>query len=108
MPRKFDSRPSWSVSGTQVLSAGLKRYAPPTSVRAYTRSFSTGLKMVPLTKPPPRMATFFQLYFTVPAGPPPPPPVGAAGAACAAGVAAAAAAVPAVFAGSMHEHTVQP
>jgi len=61
MPRKFDSRPSSSVMAVQLLSAGFQRYAPPTSVRAYTRSFSTGLKMMPLTKPPPRMATFFQL-----------------------------------------------
>ena len=61
MPGKFDSRPRSSVRAIQLLSAGFQRYAPPTSVRAYTRSFSTELKKMPLTNPPPRMATFFQL-----------------------------------------------
>ncbi len=59
------SRPNSSVMAVQLLSAGFQRYAPPTSVRAYTRSFSTGLKMTPLTNPPPRMTTFFQLYATL-------------------------------------------
>src|SRR5262245_37773374 len=38
------------------------RYAPPTSVRAYTTPARAGLNTTPETNPPPRMTTFFQTY----------------------------------------------
>src|SRR5271170_5319774 len=51
-----------SVSGVHALVVPFQRYRPPTSVRAYPRPFVTGLNTMPLTKPPPPMATLLQVY----------------------------------------------